>query len=64
MITWAFCDELGAPEIAVCMDSIHWNTNYNDIMDWLDSNNAGSRIGDRVLFIYEDKRSLFLLKFG
>lgn len=64
MVTWSFCDDLDTPEIGVCMDSNYWHTNYYEMLHWLQENDAGGLIGDRVLLIYEDKRTLFLLKFG
>ncbi len=66
MVTWAFCDDLDAPELGVCTSMDWWNKNKTIVMEWFqnEGKGVGSVVSDNMIFIYPQQRALFLLRFG
>jgi hypothetical protein len=66
MPIWAFCEDLDEPELGVCLSMDHWDEHEAEIRAWFrnEGKEIGSIFGERVVWVKQNKRSMFLLKFG
>jgi hypothetical protein len=66
MALWAFCDDLDTPELCVCTNMTWWDKNGHAVKEWFqnEGEGVGAVVSDHMIFVYPNKRTLFLLRFG